>query len=44
MNGNIIFNLIKTDSILGLFRIRNFMLMLYRKNKLKIDEYINNQF
>lgn len=44
MNGNIIFNLIKKDPILGLFRIRNFMLMLYRKNKLKIDEYINNQF
>jgi len=44
MNGNIIFNLIKTDPILGPLRIKVFMLMLYRKNKLKIDEYINNQF
>lgn len=44
MNGNIIFNLIKIDPILGLFRIKIFMLILYRKNKLKIDEYINNQF
>ena len=44
MNGNIIFNLIQKDPILGLFCIRDFMLMLYRENELKIDEYMNNQF